>query len=106
MDKSMINEIRQQINASLIKSIEILEGRVPYRIEWKRYLKQVNQEDGWVLFSWKNRVILKVPPPIHTAEGVRIDFEEIDLSSKPDEWKHSKNPPNDDPTLGADFWKK
>lgn len=83
----MIEEIRKRINESLIKSVEILEGRVPYGKEWSRYLRQTNQEDGFVVFSWKGRVILKVPPPTHTEEGLRIDLEEIDLSEKTEEWK-------------------
>ena len=96
----MNQEIQKIVEASLIKSIEIILGRVPSSKELADNVKYSFQDlpEEIILFAWKGLVILKVHRPVAVGDGYSGLLEEIDLSN----W--GKYPPND-PTQAGEGWK-
>jgi hypothetical protein len=79
----MYEEITKRIRASLIKSIEILDGRVPSEREMHDNLKQEILLEGGeqkTIFRWKKHIILKIGPLKDEAAGISGYLEEADLS--------------------------
>jgi hypothetical protein len=105
--KFMFEEITKRIRASLIKSIEILDGKVPTEKEFHDKLSQevlVENDEQKTVFRWKDRIILKVGPVKEDSAGVSGYLEEADLShlGKSTEEGRSGIEPSDP----SDYWKK